>query len=277
MPKKSKIAPATRRDWLERYESGERQDETARKDKVNPRTVRDHIERARQERDFELAQREQLREALRAHQNDMLELIGRVRGEVEVLPLDNDSLREARLADEDTRLWRALKEHLGKDRLWRDIADWRRSFLDEGEARADLSRAIAGKAESTFGLPVKGMSGEPRLTPALVRSTRVEVTKRMLGEPASDLASRLRVDGRRLNDPTTTADLAEQVEEPDRIKDRLPKMIDEMLLSPEAEHAARTHRDLQDRSRRVREAAEEYVLLHHIRGRCSLCRKLGGQ
>ena len=314
MPMKSKIPSVVRRGWLERYESGERQDDIAKKDKVNPRTVRDHLERARQERDFESAQREHLREALRAHQDDMLELIGRVNLAAEVPPLGstpassldhifedsasatqvvtvpthpletsarpgedrNPSPREIHLADEGTRLWRALKEHLGKDRLWRDIGDWKRSLLDEVEAREALSRAITEKAEATFGLPVNRTSREPRLTTTLVRLIDVEVTKRALGEPASDLTSRLQADGERLDDPITSTYLAEHVAEPARVKDGLPLMIEELVASPEAERAAQTHRDLQHRSRKVRETAEEYILLHHIRGRCSLCRKLGG-
>ena len=78
MPRRAKISAAQRREWLERYERGERQDELAKKAGVNPRTVRDRIERARLERDFELAQREQLREALRSHQKDMLDLLERI-------------------------------------------------------------------------------------------------------------------------------------------------------------------------------------------------------
>ena len=47
MPKKLKISPAQRKDWLARHERGERQDAIASADKVNPRTVKGQIERAR--------------------------------------------------------------------------------------------------------------------------------------------------------------------------------------------------------------------------------------
>ena len=163
MPKKSKISPAQRRNWLDRHERGERQDAIARADKVNPRTVADQIERARLEQSFEVAQQAQLGEALRKHQEDMLDLMKRTRMEITVpslatsfgfenptasperevkLPLEAGEGHivtviihdgrpvEIRLTEEESRLWRALKQHLGnKNPLWRDIAAWQRALL----------------------------------------------------------------------------------------------------------------------------------------------------
>ena len=70
MPKQSKIAPATRRRWLTQYEAGERLDSIAEAEGKASRTVRDQVERARMETAFEVAQREQLRDALRSHQGE---------------------------------------------------------------------------------------------------------------------------------------------------------------------------------------------------------------
>ena len=84
MPSVSKIASGVRRNWLTLSEQGESTEKIAKDAGRDIRTVRDHIERSRLERDFEAAQREQLREALRAHQQDMMALLGRVRGAVHV-------------------------------------------------------------------------------------------------------------------------------------------------------------------------------------------------
>jgi len=232
MPKKPKISPAKRREWLERHERGERQDEIAGKDKVNPRTVRDQIERARLERAFEAAQRDQLGEALRSHQQDMLKLLEQTKNALEMPRLEfestpfspplgledlvaapefakmegvnlnaqglklirhRDGPLEIRLPEEDSQLWRALKEHLGnKDPVWRNIANWRRALLEELQAQAALNRAI--KAQGIFGLLVFAPSSDhPYSITSLVNLVRVEVITRALGEPPTSAFSSARV------------------------------------------------------------------------------------
>ncbi len=78
MPKKSIISVVERRNWLEDHEKGRALDEIAREVRRDQRTVKTNVERARLERDFEGAEREQLREALRSHQADMLAQLERL-------------------------------------------------------------------------------------------------------------------------------------------------------------------------------------------------------
>ena len=87
MPKQSKVSPAERRGWLESNENGVRPDQLAKDAKRDFRTITTHIEKARLERDFEAARREQLREALAAHQRDMLLFLEQLRRAVQVIPL----------------------------------------------------------------------------------------------------------------------------------------------------------------------------------------------
>ena len=79
MPKQSIISAVQRRNWLEDHERGRPLEVIAKEAKRDQRTVKTNVERARLERDFEGAQREQLREALRCHQEDMLALLSRLR------------------------------------------------------------------------------------------------------------------------------------------------------------------------------------------------------
>ncbi len=313
MPKKSKISPAQRRNWLDRHERGERQDAIARADKVNPRTVADQIERARLEQSFEVAQQAQLGEALRKHQEDMLDLMKRTRMEIQVpslatsfgfenptasperevkLPLEAGEGHivtviihdgrpvEIRLTEEESRLWRALKQHLGnKNPLWRDIAAWQRALLKEIQARAALNNVIKKKVEIRCTLPVLVQSKEqhPHLTPAIIRLTQNEVSSRALGEPPSDFPARLEVSGGSLNDHRTAHYLTERVAEPQKVKDGLTDVIGYLVNSDEAKGVAQAYRELIECTRRTRDQLEDYLLLHHIPGRCSLCKKLGGQ
>ena len=313
MPKKLRISSAQRKDWLDRHERGERQDAIASADKVNPRTVKDQIERARLERAFDAAQQEQLGEALRKHQEDMLDLLKRTRMGIEVPSLATDfgfgepidspdrefvlSLEAEeghavtviihggqpvgiRLAEEESRLWRALKQHLGnKNLLWRDIADWQRALLKEVQARATLCHVIKKRIEVTCGLPVlvQYKEQQPHLTSAIIRLTQTEVANRSLGEPPSDFPARLQASGGSLNDTRTASYLTEYVAEPEKVKDALSGIIRGLVDSAETRNMARVHQELRDCTRKIRDEMEDYLLLHHIPGRCSLCKKLGGQ
>ena len=313
MPKKLNISSSQRKDWLDRHERGEAQDAIAAADKVNPRTVRGQIERARIERAFEAAQQQQLGEALRKHQDDMLDLLKHARMGIEVPALDVDFgfgepvnspdrevtlLLEAgegqavtviihggqpveiRLAKGESRLWRVLKQHLGnKNPLWRHITDWQRALLKELQARAALSHVIKKIIEVKCGLPVlvQYKEQQPHLTSAIIRLTQTEVANRSLGEPPSDFPARLQASGGSLNDTRTASYLTEYVAEPEKVKDALKEIVGDLVDSATAMTVAQVHRELRDCTRRTRDELEDYLLLHHIPGRCSLCKKLGGQ
>ena len=313
MPKKLNISSSQRKDWLDRHERGEAQDAIAAAEKVNPRTVRVQIERARIERAFEAAQQEQLGVALRKHQDDMLDLLKHTRMGIEVPslatdfgfgePIDSPDREFAipleaaegyavtviihggqpvgiRQAEEESRLWRVLKQHLGnKNLVWRHIAEWQRILLKEVQARAALIHAIKKRIEEKCGLPVLVQSKEqqPHLTSAIIRLTQTEVANRSLGEPPSDFPARLQASGGSLNDTRTASYLTEYVADPEKVKDALTKIIADLVNSAESRGWARVHQELRDCTRKTRDEMEDYLLLHHIPGRCSLCKKLGGQ
>ena len=82
-----KISVTERRTWLESYENGARIDTLAKDVGRAERTVKDHIDKARRERVVDRAEREQLKEALGAHQQDLLGLVQRLRDTVYTPPL----------------------------------------------------------------------------------------------------------------------------------------------------------------------------------------------
>ena len=57
---------------------------------------------------------------------------------------------------------------------------------------------------------------------------------------------------------------------------RLQKTVKDLVGLDEVEVSARTGKNLQDKRTNVYQSLEEYLLVHHLPGRCSLCRKLGG-
>ncbi len=311
MPKKSKISPAQRRDWLDRHEHGERQDAIASADKVNPRTVVEQIERARLERAFEAAQQQQLVEALRKHQEDMLDLLQSLRERIVAPSIDtgfsfeepkapperevilslnveqSSSVKviihegqpsEIRLPEEESRLWQALRQHLGnKNPLWRDITEWQGDLLKEIQTRAAMGNAIKKTVELKCGLPVltRPNGEQPNLTPAATYLTETEVASRSLGEPPSDFPARLQLSEGALFDPKTSSYLTQWVAESEKVKNILTEIVKSMVRSPEAKALSKAHPKLVDCTRKTRDQIEDYLVLHHIPGRCSLCKKLG--
>jgi len=338
LPSISKIAPGVRRNWLIRSEQGESTEIIAKDAGRDIRTVRGHIERSRLERDFEAAQREQLREALQAHQQDMMALLGRVRDAVHVPgllfidavgldygledlwgPADLAKNRESALGlylpsvantregnlsaigsgsewpiklirdasgpleliltVEDSRIWRATKEHIGKDLLWRHISEWRIGLLIELQSRATLNRAIRRIFENDFGLSVGWMPGsqEPWLAPTAVWWMRARLTNLALGQYVPDLEEDIieRSPGTLVNMGQHT--LTQNLGDTGCAKEQLQNTIANLAGCAEANAAAQSHISLREKTRRVHNALDEYLLIHHLPGRCRLCKKLGGQ
>ena len=124
---------------------------------------------------------------------------------------------------------------------------------------------------------VQSKEQQPYLTSAIIRLTQTEVANRSLDEPPSDFPARLEVSGGSLNDTRTASYLTQYVAEPEKVKDALSAIIRGLVDSAEARGMARVHQELIDCTRKTRDELEDYLLLHHIPGRCSLCKKLGGQ
>ncbi len=323
MPRESKVSIAERRDWLEQYENGVRLDELAKSAKRDSRTINTHIEKARLDRDFQAAQRDQLREALAAHQRDMLALLADLRQTVRVVPLTfldktgldfgfedllepsvlsrnrevdlvylvnqtDAAVRVSRdesgplaviLTVEESRLWSAVKEHIGKDQLWRHLANWRKGLVHELQGRAVLNRSIRNIAEGIFGLQVGSslVSGEPRLAPAAVWWMRARLTHLALGDDVPNLEDDIRQSSTGGLESKSGRWLADHLEDTEKGVGQIGETMAAMTGSDEVRAAARSYANLQDLTSSVHDALDESLLIHHIPGRCSLCKKLGGQ
>lgn len=328
MPKKPKILSGERRKWLELSENGDPIIGIAKGSGRDVRSVRAHIEKARMERNFEYAQRDQLRGALQVHQRDMLGLLRDLKGSINVPELDNlepvgldfgledlwspshlarnqesplphrsiviDGLNDPRstaiykvmrnvngpqeiqLVPEVTRLWRALKEHIRQDPLWRHETAWRSACLDKLNSRAELNRAIRKNAEKIFGLKagLRGGPAEPWLGPGTIAWIRTRMTNDALGNYVRPFEEDLTETSPGSLRSLYGQDLMVGIEEP---KDKLQRTLSAMEGSREVAAAAESYKRLQESTKTVHEAIDEYLLIHYITGGCGLCQKLGGQ
>lgn len=328
LPKKSKITPGERRKWLEISEQGESIIKIANESERDVRSIKVHIEKARLERSFELAQRNQLENALQSHQQDLLGLLKDLKESINVPELDyfepvgldfgiedlwspsdlarnRDNLlphrpvvtdrnngpqtapvylvirdmngpQEIQSIPETSRLWRALKEHIRQDRLWRNEGAWRKALLDELQRRADLNRAIREKAEEIFGLSVglRGGSQEPWLAPAVISWIRTRLTNNALGNYVRPIEEELTETSPGSLRTMDSRELTASVEDPmAHIQQTLSAMEDNSGIDA----AAKSYEYLRESTRSVHDAIDEHLLIHYITGLCGLCQKLGGQ
>lgn len=76
--KKPPVKPEVRKSWLKRHEQGESITDIAVNDQFDVRTVRRHIEQAKQEREVKEARSMVLRNALEAHYSDLCDYAERL-------------------------------------------------------------------------------------------------------------------------------------------------------------------------------------------------------
>ena len=84
------ISPVERRKYLELHEAGSSINEIAHQFKRTDRTIRQHLEQVRGELDWQEARRGQIRDVLRAHQEDLLELVARTWQAFQSNPISHD-------------------------------------------------------------------------------------------------------------------------------------------------------------------------------------------
>jgi len=115
--KKPVVRPEKRREWLERYESGESPPNISTHDNFDVRTVRKQIEKAKEEREVREARAAVVRSALEQHYQDIITFVEGLDAEVNAEATISLSLRE-------NPMWKALKEHQPRSPLWNYLRDW---------------------------------------------------------------------------------------------------------------------------------------------------------
>ena len=146
--RKPPVKPEKAREWLKRNEEmGESPPQIARSDGYDVRTVRKQLERMRQERELREAKQVVLRQALEKHYADICAFAENLMAK---FVLGNPS--EVPVMLKGDPMWKAMREHLPRSSIWRDITAWDR--LVEGfrlSAGAVMERTRS-KTEAKTGL-----------------------------------------------------------------------------------------------------------------------------
>lgn len=144
--KKPKIRPDQRIDWLKRYDDGESPPKIAKRDKVDVRTVRKHIELAKQEMEVKEARSMVLRNALERHYEDLCDYARTLAG--------HPSERTPGIQTPSPEYMKiALRQHLPRSPIW--------TYLNQ---RDSLQQRIARLAEEAGNKIEEGVKSDSRLS-----------------------------------------------------------------------------------------------------------------
>jgi hypothetical protein len=304
MPKK--IFPNERRQWLERYDSGESEASIAKAAHRDVRTVKKCIAQARRERDLHGARVEILKNALKQHQDRLLNTVKEVESAL-VMPardlwrawrqnapasplgfIGSTATYEASkgwtvtLAAESKPEWGLVQEHLKGDPMWVSLAAWRRAFTAHIEARVDLEAKCANLLMEKTGYKLVEVSVD-----------RSDVPPFLYSYPTLDLIyqsvldSALGVEQTKKLEDTIVADtergivrgakgmLAEAPGEEKRCRANILATLKELTKSTKATKVRQTYSELEGATIKARRAVEEVLLLELVPGECRVCHRLG--
>lgn len=168
--KKSSITTEQRQEWLRRYEAGESPPQIAKSAKVDVRTVRRHIEEARQEREVKEARLTVLRNALEQHYADLVEL---------ARELDSRIGAEERVSalSKESRMWQALRQHIPRSPLWSYLNKWH-----------ELQDELDKMEEKLYKRLKEGTESDPRLkglTPSIIEGIADGVARALVFQAKS--------------------------------------------------------------------------------------------
>ena len=173
MPKK--IPMSEKRKWLNDFDEGIPASEIAKKKTKALKVIKRGIDEARAERDGAAARAEIVKDALIKHQHQLMSIINRLSDAAEPPPADLELRREksgslvpiplpasrivyiseqgliVELSDENTALWKLLREHLTRDRIWSTIKNWKGAMVNHIQARTGLELGIKRLIERETG------------------------------------------------------------------------------------------------------------------------------
>jgi hypothetical protein len=297
MPKK--FLESDKKKWLELYESGKTEKWIAREiAKCDVRTVKKGIEEARRKQDVVIARRELVKDALRKHQDSLLEELEKIlsalylpTNDYVVIPwqhggdfiLTESETDVSALAavprSEEGAVRRLLKEHLKNDRLWKALAQWKKTYADHLTARTILQRKTVSVIQEKTGCKLVENNDVP--WPFLYSYTTGDLFFRAVLQNA--FGERKRTDlEREITTNSANGDvryhsliLGEAPGNEEKIKINLIDAFRELEGSAEAVSVVDTYKTLEEAVIRVRQVVEQIKLLGLIPGQCEICRRLG--
>jgi hypothetical protein len=305
MPKK--IFPNERRQWLERYDSGESEAAIAKDAHRDVRTVKKCIAQARRERDAHGARVELLKNALKQHNDRLVNAVKEAESALVIPPRDlwipwrqnappstigfigstatyeADKGYKVTLAAESKPEWELVQEHLKGDSMWAYLTAWRRALAAHVEARRELEAKWAGLLIEKTGYKLVEQSMDQSDEPPFLYSwSTLDLIYQAVLDRAPDVEQTKKLEDAITVDTETGTvwydnkkKLAEAPSEGERCKANILAALKEALKSKEADRVEPTYKELQEATVKAKRAVEEILLMELVPGECRVCRRLG--
>jgi hypothetical protein len=299
MPKK--FDDSQKKQWLKFYEQGKSEKWIANRTGCDVRTVKNAINEARLKRDVIGARMELVKDALRKHQDGLLEELDRIMSDLVVPPKDSPALswyhgKNSILDDageqikgesgEDSAMRRLLKEHLKNDKLWRVLRQWEKAQAAHLAAKTAFQRKTATVLQGKTGYKLIDSGGTPPFIHSdtagkLVYKAAIDMAFAAPDEKAQENVIRkiemtisVRTDtGEVLLEKHSALAVAPGNEEPTR--QHLLDTLKDLGKSPEGKAVVETYWALEQITTKARQVVEDIRLLGLVPGHCEICRRLG--
>jgi predicted transcriptional regulator len=190
--KKPPVKPGKRQEWLERNENGESPPRIARADGFDARTVRKHIDIARQEKETKEARATVLRNALERHYADLCRYAERLIGSYP----DRDNTEfgvniRPPLAYEN-ELEAALRQHIPRSPIWGLLIQQAKLQTSKTEFIRQLNNKIEKDVTSDAKLTETLSPEENQVIPSLVAALKSQVELWARGQPGLNVTNNLK-------------------------------------------------------------------------------------
>ncbi len=280
MPKK--ISIIEKQEWLRLYESGMPEATIATNSKRGLKTIKSGIEDARKERDARLVRSELLRDAIRNHQNQLMDVIKSTLSVLELPPADIKlELPVAVPGPMDGRAeWELLKAHLGKrDALWTSLDLWKKVMIDHIFARSALKDKVGTLIRSRTGYELVDGPTNP---PFIYSLTAIPLLYTEVINLALRITLRTSLE-KHISVDTESGEvrygqdhiLAKAPGKEEQCMQNILSAFTDLNESNEINRVIQTYIKVKDALIKVRKATEEIVMMGIIPGRCRVCKRLG--
>jgi hypothetical protein len=302
MPKK--IPMSEKREWLTDYDEGNPAAKIAKQKHKALKVIKRGIEEARAERDGAAARAEIVKDALVKHQQQLMGIIQRLLEAAEVPPPDLELRREksgalapvplsagritytpaqgliVELSDENTTLWKLLKEHLTRDRLWSAIRKWKEALIPHIKARLDLKTAIKTLLEIETGFEViddKPVDSKTAIIyPHAVNLFYIVHIRKALGIPDETNPQERMVasDDGYVRHGGGGSEMTYCPGKQEQCREALIKAFKKIPDLPEIKRTIATELELRNMSNKLKQLLEDIRLMGFIPGRCRICSRI---
>jgi len=270
MPKAKKppVEARLRRDWFRRHEEdGESVPQITKADGYDVRTVRKQIEKEREERERKEARSLVLRKAVEDHYRDVCVFAEKLDAEV---AREEGTIASMR-AD---YMWLALREHMPRSKIWRNLDRWERLKKELREHRRETANAFRTLISTNVASMAQSAS-EAGLTDGLTMALVAE--SRFLAEGEWGLLKRAGFRSVENNDGTTTIELGDYNigrvlhDEVENTKELVGMLLGEVTYQREHYEMQRLVTEWKRVQRVLQDELAIIILRRIVPGRCRYC------